>query len=95
MVLVGDEAQVEAQFGAFRDSVNLDAICVHGLHQMYHRLKNHFRHTRWNLMTCIRWNLVSIRLEIVLASVQDRYTVCITRTIGLEIVLDAPDGTPM
>ena len=24
----------------------------------------------------------------------DRFTVCAKRTIGLEIVLDAPDGTP-
>jgi hypothetical protein len=27
-------------------------------------------------------------------SVQDRCTVCTKRTIDLEIVLDAPDGTP-
>ena len=25
---------------------------------------------------------------------QDRCTVCVERTIGLEIILDAPDGTP-
>jgi hypothetical protein len=24
----------------------------------------------------------------------DRCTVCVERTIGLEIILDAPDGTP-
>ena len=40
------------------------------------------------------WNLVSIRLEIVLVLVQDRCTVCAERTIGSKIVLDAPDGTP-
>jgi hypothetical protein len=33
-------------------------------------------------------------LDIVLVSVQDRCTVCKKRTIGSEIVLDAPDGTP-
>ena len=33
-------------------------------------------------------------LEIVLVLVQDRCTVCAKRTIGSEIVLDAPDGTP-
>jgi hypothetical protein len=38
MVLLGDEAQVEAHFGLFRDSANLDAIQVNGLPQMYHRL---------------------------------------------------------
>ena len=37
---------------------------------------------------------VLVCLEIVLVSVQDRCTVCTKRTISLEIVLDAPDGTP-
>jgi hypothetical protein len=32
-------------------------------------------------------------LEIVLILMQDRCTVCAERTIGLEIMLDAPDGT--
>jgi hypothetical protein len=39
-------------------------------------------------------NLVSVRLERVLVSVQDRCVVCAKRTIGSEIVLDALDGTP-
>ena len=39
-------------------------------------------------------NLVLIRLDMVLVSVQDRCTVCAKHSIGLEIVLDAPDGTP-
>jgi hypothetical protein len=39
-------------------------------------------------------NLVSVDLEMVLVSVQDRCMVCAKRTIGLEIILDAPDGTP-
>jgi hypothetical protein len=38
--------------------------------------------------------LVLVRLEIVLISVQDRCMVCAEHTIGLEIVLDAPDRTP-
>ena len=33
-------------------------------------------------------------LEIVLNLTQDRCTVCAERTIGSEIVLDAPDGIP-
>ena len=33
-------------------------------------------------------------LDIVLILMQDRCTVCVERTIGSEIVLDAPDGTP-
>jgi hypothetical protein len=32
-------------------------------------------------------------LETVLVSVQDRCKVCARRTIGLEIILDAPNGT--
>ena len=39
-------------------------------------------------------NLVLIRLDMVLVSVEDRCTVCAKHTMGLEIVLDAPDGTP-
>ena len=31
MVLLGDEAQVQALFGLFRDSTSLDARWVHGL----------------------------------------------------------------
>ena len=32
MVLLGEEAQLEARFGPFGDSANLDARLVHGLH---------------------------------------------------------------
>ena len=39
------------------------------------------------------WNLTSFCLETVLVSVQDSCMVCARRTIGLEIILDAPDGT--
>jgi hypothetical protein len=39
------------------------------------------------------WNLVVVRLETVLVSVQDRCTVCTERTTGIEIILDALDGT--
>jgi hypothetical protein len=41
----------------------------------------------------VRWNLVSVYLEKVLVSVQDRCTVHSEHTIGLGIVLDAHDGT--
>jgi hypothetical protein len=37
------------------------------------------------------WNLILVRLETVLVSVQDWCTVCAKCTIGSEIVLDAPD----
>ena len=35
-----------------------------------------------------------VHLEMVLVLVQDRCTVCAKHTIGSDIVLDAPDGTP-
>jgi hypothetical protein len=38
----------------------------------------------------LKWKLVLVCLEIVLILTQDRYIVCTERTIGLEIVLDAP-----
>ena len=38
--------------------------------------------------------LVLVCLEIVLILTQDRRTICAERTIGSEIVLDQPDGTP-
>ena len=39
-------------------------------------------------------NHVSIRLDTVLVSMQDRCLVCTKHTTGSEIILDAPDGTP-
>ena len=47
-VLLQDGAQVEAGFGLFGDSANLDVRSVHGLRRTYHRLENHFGRTRWN-----------------------------------------------
>ena len=43
-------------------------------------------------MTKLYWKLVSVHLEIVLILMKDRCTVCVERTIGSEIGLDAPDG---
>ena len=45
MVLLGDEAQVQARFGLCRDSTSLDARYVHGLRRTYRRLGNYFRRT--------------------------------------------------
>ena len=36
----------------------------------------------------------SVHLEMALVLVQDRCMVCAKRTIGSDIVLDAPGGTP-
>ena len=44
-------------------------------------------------VTWVMWNLSSFHLETVLVSVQLRCMVGARRTIGLEIVLDAPEGT--
>ena len=83
MVLLGDVGHVESQFGPFGDSANLDASLLHGLCRTYHSLKSHFGRTRWNsYMMWVLWNLISVRLETVLVSVQDRCTVCAKRTIA-------------
>ena len=42
----------------------------------------------------VKWKLISVISDIVLILTQDRCTVCVERSIGLEIILDAPDGTP-
>ena len=42
----------------------------------------------------VKRKLVLIHLEIVLITTQDRCTVCAERTIGMEIILGTPDGTP-
>jgi hypothetical protein len=45
-------------------------------------------------VTWVMWNLTSFHLETELESVQDRCTVCVEHTISLEIVFEAPEGTP-
>jgi len=47
MELLGDVGHVEYHFNLFVDSVSVGARYVHGLRQMYHRLRNHFGRTRW------------------------------------------------
>ena len=42
----------------------------------------------------VMWNLILVHLETALVSVQDGCMVCAERTIGSEIILAAPDGTP-
>jgi hypothetical protein len=65
------------------------------LHQMCHRLKNHFGHTLWySYVMWVKWKLISVHLETMLISTQDRRKVCAERAIGLEIILGAPNGTP-
>ena len=94
MVPLGDEALLEARFGPFGHSANLDARLVHCLRRAYHRLGNRFGRTRWNsYVTWVMRNLASFRLETVLVLVQDRCTRCAKRTRGSKIILDALNGT--
>jgi hypothetical protein len=41
-------------------------------------------------MMWVMWNLILVYLAMVFESVQDRCTICAKRTIGSEIILDAP-----
>ena len=89
MELLGD-------VGSFGDSVNLDIRLVHGLQQMYHRIKNHFGRIQWySYVTWVKWKLILVHLETVLISTQDGCMVCVEHAIGLEIILGAPNGTTM
>ena len=45
-------------------------------------------------MMRLKWKLVVVLYDIVLILTQDRCMVCVERNIGLEIILDVPDGTP-
>jgi hypothetical protein len=65
------------------------------LRQTYHRLRKLFWMHRWySWVTRLKWKVISVCLEIVLVSVQDRCAVCVIRTIGSEIILDTQDDTP-
>ena len=69
LVVLGEEAQVEAWIGQFGGSANINATD--------HMLGNQFGCTRSNsLMTCVIWNLALVCLEIVLVSAQDMCMVC-------------------
>ena len=46
------------------------------------------------MVTRLKWKLVSVRLGIVLILTQDLCVVYAERTIGSEIIFDAPDRTP-
>jgi hypothetical protein len=45
MELLGDVGHVESHFSPFGDNVSISARHVHGLRQMYHKLRNRFGHT--------------------------------------------------
>jgi hypothetical protein len=94
MELISGVGRVEFHFSPFGDSVSVSARQVHGLHRTYHRHRNDFGRTRWDsLVMRHKWKLGSVRLEMVLLLMHDWCTVCVKRTVGSEIVLEAPDGT--
>jgi hypothetical protein len=45
-------------------------------------------------MMRLKWELVSVYLEIVIILIEDWCIVYAERTIGSKIVLDTPNGTP-
>jgi hypothetical protein len=95
MVLLGDVGQVEAL------SVCLEIVLIFALggctvlRRMYHGPRNHFWQTQWySLVMWVKWKLVSVHLETMLISALDGCTVCAECTMGMEIILGTPDGTP-
>jgi hypothetical protein len=73
------------------DLVHLGTV----LEPVQDRHRNHFGCTRWDSsVTRLNWKLGLVRLEIVLLLMQDWCMFCVERTVGLEIVLEATDGTP-
>ena len=46
------------------------------------------------MVTRLKQKLVSVLSDIVLNLMQASCTVCVEHTIGLEIILEAPDRTP-
>jgi hypothetical protein len=67
---------------------------VHNLRRTYHRLGNHFLAHPVVLLEDVKWDFVSVRLEIVLVSVLDGCTVYVECTTGMEIIFGTPGGTP-
>jgi hypothetical protein len=59
------------------------------------KCRNSFGRTRrFSLVARLKWKLILVCSEIVLILTQDRCTVYAECSIGLEIVMDAPIGTP-
>ena len=83
MELLGDVGDVESRFSLFGDGVSVGARLVHGLCQMYHKLRNHFGGTRWySYVTGLKWKLDLVCLVIVLILTQDRFMVCVEHRLG-------------
>jgi hypothetical protein len=89
MELLRNVGHVKSHFGLFGCKIGARFAL------MYLRHINHFGQTRWySLVTRLLWKLVLVHLETMLILMQDRCMVCVEHTIGSEIVLDSPNGTP-
>jgi hypothetical protein len=76
MELVSDVGRVESRFSPFGDSVSVGARLEHGLHRTYHRHRNRFGGSRSDSYVMrLKWKLGSVRIGIVLLSMQDWCTV--------------------
>jgi hypothetical protein len=94
MELLDDVCNMESLLCLFRNSVSFGERYVHGLRLMHDSLRNHFEAPVGTSVKRLKWKLGLICLEIVLIFMQDRCTVCIERTICLEINLGTPGRTP-
>jgi hypothetical protein len=58
--------------------------------------QNNFERIRWySYVTRLKSKVGFSPFRVVLILTQERCMVCAVHTIGLEIVFDAPDGTPI
>jgi hypothetical protein len=94
MELLGDEAQVQACFGPFGDSANLDVDRCMVSPSIPYAHKSFWTQPVVLLGDEAQLEACFVRLEIVLNLTRDRCTVCAEHTKGSEILLDIPDGTP-
>ena len=95
MELLCDVGLVEYRFGPFEDIVSVIAREVHGLRQTYHRLRKSF----WMHLMVLLGDKAEVEAHFGpfgdSANLDaDRCLVCAERTLGSEITLDAPNGTP-
>jgi hypothetical protein len=77
------------------DSVHLEIVLILMQERCTVCVERTILCTGWNYkVTWVLWNLTSVNLEIVQVSVQDGSIVCTKHTIGSEVILDEPGGTP-
>ena len=91
MKLLGDLGHLESRFFSFGHSVCVGAWFVLDVPHAY---KSFWTQTMVPLGDEAQVEAHFSLSDIVLILTQDRCTVCVKHTIGSEIVLDAPDGTP-